>query len=227
MKWAKDAYAGERLFLFGTGPSLVWEKPGLITRVLENELSMGCNGLFLWEGMVKAPTIYTCIDHPAFPLWQKQIEELDTYRVAGLRHDWPTETPLWHRVLQRRDMPITKGYFSGCDEEFTWCAGRSNVVWSISVQLAYWLGFSEVYLLGVDGVNPDGGPRAHCYEVRDFMLGKMTDTPSDYNPRTIVSVRTAVPVVMKHFHAAGRKLINLNPDSFVGGIPKMKLAEVI
>jgi hypothetical protein len=221
---------GQRCFILGTGPSLLWENRELLQHVLDNEWSVGCNGLFKWEGIATPPVYYAMTDHPAFPMWREDIEKLDTYRVAGLRADWPGDTPLWHRVLQRRDMPVTEGNFGGLEAEFTWCAGRSNVVWSLCVQLAFWLGFKEVYLLGIDGVPPAGEPpvpRLHCYEIKDFLLGRIAETTSNWNPRTVQSVQKAVPFVQSVYEEHGRKLVNLNPDSFVRGLSKSTLREVL
>jgi len=187
---------------------------------------MGCNGLFLWEGMVKPPTFYTMIDHPAMGFWAKDIEALDTCRIAGLRSDWPTDMPKWYVVDQRRDWPLSAGNFNGQDDDFTWCAGRANVIWSLSTQLAFWMGFDPVYILGVDGT-PENGKRLHCYEVKDFILGKIEETKSDFNARTILSTRKSIPVVMDAYRRAGRSLINLNPDTFTRGIPTMTLKEAL
>ena len=89
LKWEKDAYAGQRCFIIGTGASIMAED----LRPLADEFTMGCNGLFLWRGMPFTPTVYCMIDPPAFGMWHTQIEQLDTYRVAGLRQldTWPKE----------------------------------------------------------------------------------------------------------------------------------------
>jgi hypothetical protein len=95
--------------------------------------------------------------------------------------------------------------------------------------MVYWLGFKEVYLLGVDGEVPRGvdGPRIHCYEIRDFCLGHISESRSNFSHRTTQSVRLAVSVAMAKYEEAGRKLVNCNVDSFVGGLPKMRLEDVI
>jgi hypothetical protein len=232
MQWAdyglyKDKYKGQRCFIFGTGVSLTWMPRELIERVLKNEWTIGCNGLYLWEGMVKPPTFYCMIDHPAFPKWREGIEALDTIRVAGLRHDWSDKTPEWVRVLQRRDMRVTDGNFGGTDAKFTWCAGGSNVIWTLCTQLAFWLGFSEVYLLGNDGWT-EGAPRVHCYELRDLLLGKITGTDSPINTRTFNAARLGERMVYHFYTQAGRTIVNCNPDSaLMDGIPKRSLSEVV
>jgi len=221
--WKQNAYKGERCFLIGTGSSLLFERDLART---EPEFTMTCNGLFKWDGMPFQPRVHTMIDHPAFPLWQDDIESLDTFRVAGLRQGWPTDTPKWQRVLQRRDKALADGNWGGYDEEFTWCAGRANVMWTLLAQLAYWWGFSPVYVLGMDG-GADHAPLIHCYEVQDHLLGKLDRTPSAVTGRTELSTRRAIPVVRRIYEENGREIINLNPNSFTKGLPVSTLADVL
>lgn len=223
IEWRQNAYKDERCFLIGTGSSLLFEDD--LPRVV-SEFSMTCNGLFLWDKMPFVPQVWGCIDHPAFPMWHKQIEALDTYRVAGLRASWPTETPLWKRVLQRRDMPLAEGHFGGLEEEFAWCAGRANVMWTLMAQMAFWLGFRWVYLLGVDGWQ-DGAPLLHVYELQDFLRGKLQRTPSSINERTQLSTRCAIPIARSIYEQHGRHLVNLNPESFTKGLESSTLKEVL
>ena len=221
LKWEKDAYAGQRCFIIGTGASIMAED----LRPLADEFTMGCNGLFLWKGLPFTPTVYCMIDHPAFGMWHKQIEQLDTYRVAGLRQldTWPKEDiSNWHVIEQRRDMAVYDGYWNGYLPDFTWCAGRSNVVWSLSAQLAFWLGFGEVFMLGVDG-----GRRGHCYDYMDYLSGNK-DIGSAIPGKGDLHIRKTVIESVKHFEDAGRKIINLNPLSKTGWEPyNVTLKEVL
>lgn len=223
MEWRRDAYKGERCFIIGTGASLLFE---LDLPKLETEFTVTCNGLFLWTGMPFVPTVWCCIDHPAFPVWRERIEALDTFRVAGLREGWPTETPKWQRVLQRRDLPIGEGCWGGTEQEFTWFAARANVVLTLCSQMAFWLGFKDVYLLGVDGWRDDA-PLLHVYEVQDWLQGKLDRTPSSVDVRTQMATRRAVPAVTAAYEKHGRSITNLNPDTFNIGMPTGTLREVL
>ena len=225
MNWKHNAYKGKRAFVFGTGPSLTWEDPGLIRQVFENEFTVGMNGLFLWQGMVCPPTVVCMIDHPAFPMWCNQWEARDTFRVAGLREGWPEETPKWHRVLQRRDLKVWENW-NGDGDDFDWFAGGANVLWTLVSQMVFWLGFDEMILLGCDGWS-DKAPFVHSYELKDYFTGKIERTPSPVHERTQLAARKASMAVRDRFKAAGRMMVNTNSDNFLPKMEYKPLKEVL
>lgn len=170
----KDSCRGRRCFVIGNGPSL---RETDIT-CLMNEITIGCNGLFLlFDEMGFVPTFYTVEDNLVA---EDRAEVLNALR--GTTKVWPEDLEY---CLKRDDdtvyinfiRPSYKGFpkFSDSFEDHVYWGGT---VTYLNLQLAYFLGCTEIYLVGVD----------HSYRAKN---------PEDEQEGFTITARTPDP---NHFH---------------------------
>ncbi len=159
----KNAYEGKRCFVMGNGPSL--NKMDLSK--LEGEIVFGCNSIFLLFDRVKwRPTFYTCVDSRVLP--DRSVE------IAAMLRDNPTMQAFFPTELQdhiskvltptREILPAlpnvayfrerwnSKDYppFSMFSIDINEHVIQPFTVAITMLQIAMYMGFSEIYLIGCD-----------------------------------------------------------------------------
>lgn len=146
----RDRHRGERCFILGGGPSLKKIDP----LRLRNEVTFGVNGIFLifdWLGF--QPTYYCVEDWLVIYDRSEEINHYVTESECFLPIQWQGRNVFQkpnHQFLRliydyklRHDWPK----FSLTPEKLVWAGGT---VAYICLQLAFLMGFKEVYLVGFD-----------------------------------------------------------------------------
>ena len=152
----KDMHKGKRCFIIGNGPSLKCEDLELI----KNEISFAVNYIYrIFDKTDWRPTYYISIDTLCYPKQHKVISSLDVkmrfipFQNAVLAGKVYDEVTYFNQEMQDTHVennrivvnePLT---FSEDIERGICC--RYTVLYS-AFQLAVYMGFSEIYLLGVD-----------------------------------------------------------------------------
>ena len=149
----KNRFAGERCFIIGNGPSL--NQTDLSKLV--DEYSFGVNGIFYKnEEMGFKPTFYVVEDNNVMQDRHKEIDAFDceyrffpkNYRGYIKRYRDHTYFFNMNEGFYIPESPNhEKPRFSRDASRRVYC-GQSVTI--INLQLAYYLGFSEVYLVGMD-----------------------------------------------------------------------------
>jgi len=150
----KNKYAGERCFIIATGPSLNITKISL----LKDEIIFGMNTLYnALERFVSIPQYWGVVDSKVFVEHHKNILGLDTNLIlAG-------GAGRYYLKNKTRLDPLSK------NKPIILKAGKDMTVWGkmstdiskgangggtvsidVCLQMAYHMGFNEVYLLGCD-----------------------------------------------------------------------------
>ncbi len=153
----KDKHKGERCFVIGNGPSLKAEDLDRLT----NEITFAANRIFKIFPYTKwRPTYYFCIDYLTYGLDHQEINmvpselrfiPLERALAAGKIYD---EITYYNRVVNCvdiKDGKVVRGtefMFSDNAEEIVY--GGQTVLYD-ALQMAVYMGFSEIYLYGVDG----------------------------------------------------------------------------
>ena len=152
-----NLFAGERCILIGNGPSVKYTDLSL----LRNEYTIGLNRIYLNYGNMGFQTTFLCATNPnVINQFASDIDVLNS--IKFLRY-------------QTRDSICNKwnAFFMesrGVHEFFhdlsclTWCEGCT--VTYCAMQVAFYLGFEEVVLVGVDHRFPDSG-RPHQLVTSD------------------------------------------------------------
>jgi hypothetical protein len=148
----KDKHRGERCFIIGNGPSL----KNTDLSLLKDEVTFGLNRIYLiFDELGFATTYHVATNTLVIEQCAKEIAGLPCPKLIG----WHTRdlidfTDDMMFIHLRRQQPtfytdITKGVWSGATVTY------------VTMQIAYYLGFSEVILIGVDhSFTTQGEPHA-------------------------------------------------------------------
>lgn len=146
----KNKYAGQRCFIIANGPSLQAEDLDLLYN--RGEITFGMNRIYkLFDQTAWRPTYYVCEDEMIANGQQAEINALEAQEKFI-----PIEICWWHDVeienacyfhlnyVEKERFPF--GFSTDCAHQID-CRGT---VTCSCMQLAAYMGFSEIYLLGVD-----------------------------------------------------------------------------
>lgn len=178
----KDKYKGKRCFIIGNGPSLKVED----LEKLDNEICFGMNHIYrIYDKTSWRPTFWCMqdmnyLDEMNGDLSNVEVEgmikflRMQSFKQIRKRYSLIKDlllVPIW-QVYKRN----TTKYFSDRAEKYIFDGGT---VTYMAMQIAAYMGFSEVYLLGVDFSFPftydantkkytlvDINQAAHFYETK-------------------------------------------------------------
>ncbi len=206
----RNKHAGERCFVIGNGPSI--KKTDL--SLLKNEVSFGANRLYLlFDEFNFLPTYYCSINGLVLEQFSKDLNELDLIKF----YNWN-----YRHLFQANDkMLFIKGElglkWDAFQPDITKPIGDGGTVTIASIHLAYFMGFKQIVLIGVDhsfaekgtpnktvenksdDVNhfhPDYFPKGSKWQLPDFAKGE-----------------AAYHKIKEAFEADGREII----DATIGG----------
>ena len=141
----KNIFQGRRGFIIGNGPSL--NKIDL--NLLKNEVTIGCNGIFILFSQIKyLPTIYTVEDTLVA---EDRAEVIN--KIRGTTKIFPYDLRYCLKPNRNTIFINFLRTYPGFPKFST--NGESLVYWGgtvtfMNIQLAYYLGIKEVYLIGMD-----------------------------------------------------------------------------
>jgi hypothetical protein len=154
----RNFHNGERCFIIGTGPSLTARDLNVLLK--NKEICFSVNGIFkIFENTKWRPDYYLLSDASGMITWKKEILEMDVKDKFIADVAWNLKEDevaaniyKWH--LQRK-------WVEGKEPEFTEDFARKSfwgktIVYEGALQLAVYMGFSEIYLLGTDCCQYDG-----------------------------------------------------------------------
>lgn len=147
----KDIHKGKRCFIIGNGPSMRIED--LNTLREHNEICFGFNKIYRIFNQTKWRPNYFCMTDLRVMLESRNelikndygIDAENCFWMDGLYGFLPYGNYI-HMItepfapnLPRRSPDITKGVYNGC-----------TVVYEFGINIAIYMGFTEIYLVGVD-----------------------------------------------------------------------------
>lgn len=239
----RGRHKGQRCFILGNGPSL--NRTDLSR--LKDEIVFGCNGVdLLFDRIEWRPTYYVSVDSRVLPDRASEVsamlganpqmtgmfpEALRTHDDAGERIDTATLLGRPHNAVYFHETPNDPS--AGVEGMFSMNAGRQVVMpYTVAItmlQLAAWMGFSEIYLVGCDtdykiqdtvhqaGKEMGDGSRLLLTSTRD-------DDPNHFDPRYFGEGRKwhspQVSKMITHYEYAKRALDKAGVvvrDATVGG----------
>lgn len=154
MKTLKGIHEGKRCFIIGNGPSLRAEDLDLLKR----EYTFAANTIYnIFDQTDWRPTYYLSVDDRTMKVVQSELKNYHMGRLF-LRHDKCTIQAPTNELTRIYISPLlfdvdpkfykdTSIYFSE-DVSDRFCNG--GTVTYEAIQLAVYMGFKEIYLLGVD-----------------------------------------------------------------------------
>lgn len=175
----KNQYEGKRCFIICTGPSLTVSD----LELLSNEYTFAMNSLnILYKDTDFRPSFYGCIDEGVFEKMKDLIQKYDSEKtkvfISGRirRHIHSPLPSHWYTVSNNVAYHTYDRWFNN---KF-WCKFSANAVrgtydmFSVThflIQIAVFMGFKEIYLLGAD-CNQQAGKQIHFvdYGVADTTI---------------------------------------------------------
>lgn len=162
----KNAFAGKRCFIVGNGPSLTCED----LDKLKNEYTFAANGIYkLFDRTDWRPYFYVSIDYNALELETDCIKDLKAqYKFLDI-----TSKPKYDGrenvvYINSHKSRFTADKFTTATTVFSEapdrCIGAGYTVTFTALQLALYMGFTEIYLIGMD----------HSYKNRVSSNGAIT-----------------------------------------------------
>ena len=136
----KNIHQGQRCVIIGNGPSL--NKMDL--SFLKNEITFGLNRIYLlFEKYNFQPTYYVAVNKLVLEQFAKDIIKIESPKflnLAGRKY-----FSGYNDIMYLKN--INRPYFS---KDPTICIWEGYTVTYVAMQLAYYMGFNEVILIGID-----------------------------------------------------------------------------
>jgi len=146
LRFLRNFYQGRRCFIIGNGPSLA----AMDLSALASEITIGSNGLFLlFEKMGYLPNFYTVEDNLVAEDRATEINNISgTTKIVPRALDYcltPDQDTIFINFLYQ---PVDD--YPPFSDRFDKVVYHGSTVTYLNLQLAYYIGCREVYLIGVD-----------------------------------------------------------------------------
>ena len=174
----KNIYNGERVFLIGNGPSL--NKTPLF--FLKNEKTIVFNRFnLMFERLGWKPTFYTTVDERVAENNFEEINQINKETLYSFFPDiHPSGTDFRKFIKNKDNIYWLKLQGRGYSTDLPHC-GLNGTVANVGLQLLIYMGFKEIYLLGVD-MNYLNQKSVVKEDKRDWTATKDHD-PNHFDPR--------------------------------------------
>lgn len=183
LKALKNAHEGERCFLIGNGPSLNGDDLNL----LQDEYTFGTNMVYkIFEKTDWRPSFH-CVSDTIYA------------SKLGLELSQMVKAPLFttERTYRRmKKKPIDTTYVHTIQTErykvrgnvYAYCMIKATVL-SLAAEMAFHMGFKEIYLLGVDCTNPHdkGGHFTDNYATKEVAETDINRIKTRMNAKTLTT----------------------------------------
>lgn len=206
IKKYRNKYVGKRCFIIGNGPSI--NKTNL--SLLKNEYTFGLNRIYLlFDKYDFHPTFFVSVNRLVTEQFSKEIEALDMPKFVRWEYR--------KKLNFSNSMIMLKGTN---DEIFSKNAGKiisiGGTVTYVAMQLAFYMGFSKVILVGVDHSFSSKGP-----PNKEILSNQ--DDPNHFDPNyfgkglkwnlpDLETSEKSYRLAKEYFEAGGREILDATID---------------
>lgn len=179
----KDSHKGERCFLIGNGPSLT----GKDLNLLKDEYTFGTNMVYKIFDQTEWRPSFHCVSDTIY------ASKLGTELSEMVKSPLFTTERTYRRM---RKKPIDTTYVHTIQTELykvrgniqSYCMIKATVL-SLAAEMAFHMGFSEIYLLGVDCTNPHdkGGHFTDNYATKEVAETDINRIKTRMNAKTLTT----------------------------------------
>lgn len=228
LKQFKNRHSGKRCFIIGNGPSLTIED----LERLRSETTFAANKIYLaFDKTDWRPSYYVVEDDHMIRQHHESIRQLSGF-VKFVSDDWGSSFRAADEVIvyPRTLLDLNRfPRFSGNAGRHVFCG---YMVTYISLQLAYFMGFERVYLLGVDFdyslshdgsdtiVHAAGDPSDH-FTPKYFQPGEQRYAPQ------LSRAQRAMLCAHQFYEANGRKILNATRGGKLEVFERISLEEAL
>lgn len=218
----RDAHRGERCVIIGNGPSLA--KMDLAP--LRHETTFAMNrGYLLAEKLGFHSTYLTAANDHVIAQWAQEIAATPAKKILTMRaqavREWGPDTSFFYSRRRQR-------FFGDVARDGLW---EGATITYATLQLAYFMGFKDVALIGVDHSFSTTGP-AHKLVTAD------APDPNHFDPRyfgpgfrwqlpDLETSERAYALAHEAFRSAGRRVVDATQDGKLDIFPKVRFEEWI
>jgi hypothetical protein len=191
-----DAHRNEECIIIGNGPSL----NSVPQSFLDSNLTIGTNRIYL----KRVPDYYVCINELVLEQFKIEIMALRCPKFVRENTGYFDVYPLHMTTTKMFSFSPTKWLYDGCNVTF------------VALQLAFFMGFHTVKLVGVD----------HRYEYEgkpNQVLDMKGDDPNHFNPSyfkgakwqapDLVTSEKAYRMAKEAYETNGRRIVNMTVGS--------------
>lgn len=210
----KDEYKGKRCFIVGTAPSI----KEMDLSKLENEFTFTVNrGYLLQEQGLKNVEFYGMSDQNAYDSYGDEVNPKD------FKHCFVVGAIAWEKALDNISTFTTytrntlfkklrKGFYQ---DDITKPLSNSSTVVLYMMQIAVWLGFKEIYFIGVD--NNFSYKNMHFYKdtKEEVANMKIFEDPCERNAQSFAEAD-------KILRKKGVRIYNAGVGGALDCIPRIK-----
>ncbi len=222
----QDKYKGKRCFLVGNGPSLKAED---LTKIHNNgDVSFAFNRVYnIFDDTLWRPTFYISQDEKMLSGCQDTVNALDlSVKFIPIQLHWYyniniSDAVYFNMNWQQTENPMEFGFSDNIAHEI-YCASTGMYT---AAQMAAYMGFSEIYFIGVDhhfqtSIN-NKGEIVVDNTVKDYFSDKYNaDKDNLYIPNTEKSTLTYV-AMKKHCDDRNIKVFNATRDGKLEVFPRV------
>lgn len=213
----RNLHAGQRAFIIGNGPSL--NRTDL--SFLWDEASFGVNGIFYMTDQTGFRPTYYCVEDNH--VVEDNLEQIKEYDVSvkffphKYRHSIPAERNVYFLPTDWEFYFTSSPHFENprFSNDIDQVIYVGQTVTYLNMQMAFFMGFSEVYLIGVDfdyQVPPES-------PVEGFSILSQDDDPNHFHPEyfgkgkkwhfpKLHNCLKSYEFADRHFRAHGRRILN-------------------
>jgi hypothetical protein len=221
LRQLKDKHQGDRCFIIGNGPSL--NRTNL--SALAGEYTFGLNRIYLlFDRMGFIPSYYVCVN--PYVIEQSSEEILKIPRLKFISRDGTRYLPHEDNIIFVRYLYFPQ--FSYNPPRGIWVGAT---VTYCAMQIAYYMGFTEVILVGVDHYfSTKGQPRA--------LVVSQGDDPDHFDPNyfgkgikwqlpDLHTSEIAYKMAKEAFERAGRRIVDATVGGHLRVFPRVSFDEIV
>ena len=142
----KNIHKGKRCFIIGTGPSLTLED----LNALKDEITFAPNRIYeLLDRTSWRPTYYMCQDHNIIQTFGARIKEIDSdvvFLPVNYKNEFVGDKYKFFVLKEKNYYPK----YADFSKDVSKYIAQGYTVTYGAIQIAIYMGFSEIYLIGID-----------------------------------------------------------------------------
>ncbi len=229
----KDCHKGERCFLIGNGPSLSPDD----LHMLKDEYTFGTNMVYKIFDQTDWRPSFHCVSDSIYAT--KLRDELYNNVKSPLFTIEKTYHKMTKRTLDTTYVhTIASERYKVRGNIFAYCMVKATVL-SLAAEFAFHMGFSEIYLLGVDCTNPHaaGGHFTDNYTTKEIAQTDISRIKTRMNKENVTTEQIGEHIIdrslvvyrllKKYADKHGIKIYNATRGGNLEVFPRVKLEDVL
>ncbi len=228
----KGTEKGKRCFIVGNGPSLTVDD----LEMLKDEDTFACNYIFkIFDKTNWRPTYYTIQDYRYLELmgWKPDNSVLGCKKIKAIIENGAA---LKNRKESRLDSREYVFYCNGdgayegnvkFSDDISLNIYEGATVTYSNIQIAAYMGYSEIYLIGVDCNYPAWDAGGSANDSSNYMEGLGGQALGQVNPPDYIISELAYKLALKKCNERGISIYNATRGGKLEVFPRVNLDEVL